>query len=374
MLLIHSRARSESPAARVAPLALLALIVTQPAGLELTGSWLGWPAHAGWTAYWDPPPGQEDALRAELDPASSGRAGAVVLEELAGGPFRYVGYGGVAHPGSYAERRFEAVIRDLMVNGRPVIVGVYGIQGYNPIQLSRYSELILAVNGLSQDYHNLYLQTAGTDSSLLDLLSVRYAIVDMALRPDRADVLGLIEQRELVLTTPRVRVYRSSAPPPFAWIVHEVREVKRGEALPLIVAGEADPYRVALVEGDPPDVALPAEDDVESVTVLRYDPETIEIAVETGAPGLLIVSEIYAAGWRATVDDEPAEVLPAHHALRGIPLPAGAHTVTLHYDPPGLTWGLRVSIAAIGVLIALGVWRGWTRLRQARNQAAQPAG
>jgi uncharacterized membrane protein YfhO len=72
------------------------------------------------------------------------------------------------------------------------------------------------------------------------------------------------------------------------------------------------------------------------------------------APGLLVVSEVYAAGWVASVDGAPVPILPTDHALRGIPLPAGEHTVELFYEPPALRLGLLVSaITWAGLLLAM---------------------
>jgi uncharacterized membrane protein YfhO len=60
----------------------------------------------------------------------------------------------------------------------------------------------------------------------------------------------------------------------------------------------------------------------------------------------LVLSEIYASGWQATVDGQAVKILPTNHALRGVPLPAGEHTVELRYEPISLRVGLIVSLAA----------------------------
>ncbi len=37
---------------------------------------------------------------------------------------------------SYMERRFDPAISALLVNGRPIYLGLYDIQGYNPLHLA----------------------------------------------------------------------------------------------------------------------------------------------------------------------------------------------------------------------------------------------
>ena len=83
---------------------------------------------------------------------------------------------------------------------------------------------------------------------------------------------------------------------------------------------------------------------------------------ETDGKTLLVVSEVYASGWRAFVDGEEAPILPTHHVLRGVPLPAGQHTVTLSYDPLSLRVGLWISGIAAGAMLAAFVAAGWPRV------------
>jgi hypothetical protein len=354
---------------RLIPALILVVALMIPTGLELTGSWFGWPPNRRWQADWRPDPDWEAALRADVRTADPGGASAFLQQQLAEtGPFRYAGYGGFGYPGdearaeSYMGRRFEPAIQALLVNGRPIYLGLYDIQGYNPLHLARYDEFITTLNGAPQDYHTAFLLPSGLDSPLLDLLNVRYVVLDAALPRRREDVAALTAQARRVLRTPRVHVLARAADLSHAWIVHDVREVARGEALPLLISGTIDPYQTALVEGPPPETGIPREAPVESAEVLTYEPDALTIATDAAAPGLLIVSEVYASGWRAFVDGEEAPILPTHHVLRGVPLPAGQHTVTLRYDPLSLRAGLWISGIAVGAMLAAFVAAGWPRV------------
>jgi hypothetical protein len=359
---------------RVLPVLLLVLVVVQPVGVEATGSWLGWPRDPSWQRHWRPDPVVARTLAAEMRTEDPGGAGAFLQERLAAaGQFRYVGYGGTGYPddpqrrASYLSRRFEPVVQALLVNGRPMVLDLYEIQGYNPTQLARYAEFVAAANGRRQNYHFAYLFPSGTGSPLLDLLDLRYVLLDASLPRDREDVAQLTAGKAEVLSTDLVAVYEAEQPPPHAWVVHDVRAVARGEALPLLVSQAVDPYRTALVEGAVPEVAAPASEAGESARVTRYEPEAITIAVTATAPGLLVVSEIYAAGWLAFVDGAPAPILPTHHVLRGVPLPAGEHTVELRYEPPALQLGLLISAVAWAALLLSVLSRGLLSVRSWRS-------
>lgn len=363
---------------RLAPVALLALIVIQPTGLELTGSWLGFPANASWAEQWRPDPVRMERLRREIAPDDPEGAGEFLQRRLAGlGPFRYLGYGGAGHPDrggsstNYMGRRLNANIHAILVNGRAMFLGLYDTQGYNPVELGRYAELMTAINGKQQDYHLAYLLPSGIESPLLDLLNLRYILADATLPAGRDDMTTLGRAYSEVFRAENVIVYERRPAPRHAWIVHDVRPVARGEALPLLTDGTIDLATTALVEGTPPEVGpaplVTTEAGGESALVTRYEPEWLTVRTNSAAPGLLVLSEIYASGWRATVDGERAEILPTNHALRGVPLPAGEHTVELRYEPAELRVGLIVSLLAYLGLAGMIVWSLWGRRRQSRR-------
>lgn len=145
-----------------------------------------------------------------------------------------------------------------------------------------------------------------------------------------------------------VYVYRVRAPWPRAYVACRA-VVDSRDALGRPYAPGFDPARdVAL------DAALPA--DCRQGTVRREAEAAGEerYAVETDASALLVVRASYARGWTATVDGQPAPVVRADGKHRAVPVPAGAHTVRLRYDPPGLSAGLL--LMALSVLALVAVW------------------
>ncbi|MCD6057114.1 MAG: hypothetical protein K0Q89_644, partial [Thermomicrobiales bacterium] len=368
LALRRTRSEPHSSTSLVAVL-ILAVVFLFPTGLELTGSWLGWPPHQRWEQLWRPNPAEEAALVTDVSPTDPSGAGRFLQERLeSSGPFRYAGYGGYGYPGdearreSYMGRRFEPAISALLVNGRPIYLGLYDIQGYNPLHLKRYDEFITALNGAPQDYHTAFLLPSGLRSSLLDLLDVRYIVQDATLPSYRDDIRALNAETRVVFSTPRVIVHERNSAPPHAWIVHDVRPVTRGEALPLLTGGVVDPYQTALVEGVPPVTAAPDDSAAHLARVAAYGPDMMSITTQTAAPGLLVVSEIFESGWRAYVDGEEVEILPTDHALRGIPIPSGEHTVEMRYDPLSLRLGLWISgIASVAMIVIFAI-AGWSWL------------
>ena len=77
----------------------------------------------------------------------------------------------------------------------------------------------------------------------------------------------------------------------------------------------------------------------------------MRITTTLDQPGLLVVSESYAAGWQAYVDGQPAAVVPTDIFLRGVYLDAGKHEVRLVYAPRSFTIGVAISITTLITLI-----------------------
>jgi uncharacterized membrane protein YfhO len=79
----------------------------------------------------------------------------------------------------------------------------------------------------------------------------------------------------------------------------------------------------------------------------------MELEVEAQSRGLLVLSENYYPGWRATIDDQPAPIYRVDSALRGVVVPRGHSRVVLRYAPASIYWGgLLTILAFVGTLAA----------------------
>jgi hypothetical protein len=106
-----------------------------------------------------------------------------------------------------------------------------------------------------------------------------------------------------------------------------------------------------------------------SVRWVRSEPEQLAFDVEADRDTALIVSDLYAPGWTATVDGKEAPIHPALIAIRGLAVPAGHHRVEMSYRTPRLALGLTLSALgalACALLLALA---GSRRLLPAPAQA-----
>jgi uncharacterized membrane protein YfhO len=107
------------------------------------------------------------------------------------------------------------------------------------------------------------------------------------------------------------------------------------------------------LEDPPPGLAQPADPSADKASVTEYEADRIELNTTTGAPGLLMLGEVYYPAWKAYVDGEPAPLYRADHLFRAVPIPEGEHTIELRYESRALNAGTAISLLTALVLLAL---------------------
>jgi len=91
-----------------------------------------------------------------------------------------------------------------------------------------------------------------------------------------------------------------------------------------------------------------------SAVIQRYEPETVQVRVETLRPAVLILLDAFDQGWTAAIESgAEMPILRANVLVRAVVVPAGIHTVTFRYETPLLRAGAVASLA--GILICLGL-------------------
>jgi hypothetical protein len=115
-----------------------------------------------------------------------------------------------------------------------------------------------------------------------------------------------------------------------------------------------DPDEVVVVDRP---VALGEDDPATEMGTVEPAPGAgLRLTVSCPAPRVLVVADSWYPGWRVRIDGEPAELLRANYAFRGVVVPAGEHTVEFAFRPTN--WPVALPLCALGALLALivGLW------------------
>ncbi len=206
---------------------------------------------------------------------------------------------------------------------------------------------------LIQDYFDRLLpdDSTGLNRNALRLLSTRYTVLPGAV-PGTTPVFQ-DEQTGLVVSI-------DSSALPRAFFVDSVAVAVDDTAIEQIRDEATDLSRIAFIpeaiEGVSPDALTGAAADSGAVSVdlERFEPDEIVYQVTTDRPRLLVFSEVYyPAGWTATVGQESAPIVRTDFLLRGVPVPAGEHIVTLRFQPESRKQGVFISwIATLLVYVS----------------------
>ncbi len=157
-----------------------------------------------------------------------------------------------------------------------------------------------------------------------------------------------------------VDLYENLKVLPRAWFVRRVVALPRVDVLRAITerslkdGSRFDPTTIALFEkedGTVPDgLPITGESSNTQVSILKYEPQRIEITSRNEQPGFLVLSEIYYPGWEARIDRKRVPVERVNYALRGLAVPAGNHQIEFIFRSPSFRAGAGVSLLGLGIL------------------------
>jgi len=182
-----------------------------------------------------------------------------------------------------------------------------------------------------------------------DYLNIRYRLM-----PASTQTPGAIYE------DPAWKVYENPNGMPRAWTVHEARVVpSMDQAFAELEKPGFDAWRTAIVDAGAP-LEPHVEGTFEGVAIRTFEPGHLEIEVHTYSRGMLVMSEMFYPGWRATVNGHAARVYRADGALRGVVVPVGDSRVVLSYTPGTVLAGAGLTFAAFAAVLAV-----WVRSRLA---------
>jgi hypothetical protein len=142
---------------------------------------------------------------------------------------------------------------------------------------------------------------------------------------------------------------------PRAFLVHRVESVPdRAHALQRLRDVAFNPRMAAVVVGGRSLTAASGSPAESAEIVDDGDGVTVRAHVEQSA--LLVLSDLFLAGWTATVDGVPAEIVATNGIFRGVYLEPGDHEIRFTYRPRVVGVGLALSLASGLALVTLAWW------------------
>jgi hypothetical protein len=230
--------------------------------------------------------------------------------------------------------------------------------GIDPLQIRRYVRFMWQASGVGEWTYAVTLpafvgmqtdadirtalQNVEPNAALLGLLGVKYVAAAFPL--DQPD---LIERTR----TAESFIYENRRVLPRAFLVKQVDVAASPQAAEQWLAAH-EVFTTAVVEGLPQPIEWPVQPGEAEIAAWSAD----HIEIDATGPGWLVLSEIVAPDWEASLDGSPAVILPTDLALRGVYAPWGRHIITFDYRPRRVYAGVLISalsVAAVGVALVV---------------------
>jgi hypothetical protein len=227
--------------------------------------------------------------------------------------------------------------------------GLYDARGYDYPAEKRYDRLWRrnVAPGVGDFTQPIVLATA-TPAAVraLSLLSVTAFMQDPGEEPLRAPGL------QLAYDKPDARVYRNPAALPRVFLAGRQQTVAgEDEALRAVTAPGFDARNVAVTESTVPGIAQDAGGGAGTAELVSYGAERVVTKATARRRSLLVLTDVYFPGWKATVDGHPVPIERVDYLLRGVVVPPGTHRVEFSYEPSSFRAGW--IIAVLGLLAVL---------------------
>ncbi|MFH1039010.1 MAG: YfhO family protein [PVC group bacterium] len=240
-------------------------------------------------------------------------------------PFRYL----AIDPGDY---------------NRGMLKGFASILGYQANADRRYLEYINASQGLPLRARELVLAVTAY-SPLLDLLNTRFVLV-----PSGMDVET--PWFRTVLPTTGNTVWENTRAKPRALVSRRARVIaSREEILAALNRTGYRPKDEVILEEPLPEMFLTGEGSAGEARIEKDEPGEVVIRTVLEKPGILLLNDSYAPGWRAEVDGVERKIYRANYLMRAVCLEAGLHTVRFVYSPLPFTIGALISGLILFILV-----------------------
>jgi hypothetical protein len=251
------------------------------------------------------------------------------------------------HPGD------DRVLLPINLGNNGFLLGKGDMWGNNPTVLRRYAEFMTFTQNQDPNHATQYVGFQHL-SPLFALMRLQYAVM-----PDGR----------------QMKVLRSPVPPlPHVLLVSEAKVfTDRDQIFATMSDPIFDPEQTVVLETAPS--PAPQSGAKGNAELVGSGPEELTIQADTDKPAILLVTDLYAHGWRAEAlpgsVQQKYEIQPGDYILRAIPLQAGHHELRMVYAPDAWPAGVAVSATAWMLwLIGLFGFR-FPRARTATSKSSQ---
>lgn len=195
------------------------------------------------------------------------------------------------------------------------------VGGYHAAKLRMYQDII----------ENQFAKPGGgLNMAILNMLDTRYVIT-----------------RSQDAQQPSPVVQRNPDALGAAWFIKDIRYVN-GPIEAIKALDSLDPKETVIIDNAYRDISgQPVFDSSATIKLASYENDAIKYTTSAKSNQFAVLSEVYyPEGWNAYIDGKRTPYVNVNYILRGIPVPAGEHTIEFKFEPASYYAGQKLVYAA----------------------------
>jgi hypothetical protein len=202
------------------------------------------------------------------------------------------------------------------------IYGIQSVDGYDPLYILRYGELIAAMERGRPDISppfgfNRIITPHNYESRIMDLLGVKYFL---SLSPLNSPKLTKVFQEGQTI------IYENKNAIPRVFFVNKVILSKNNqESINILFDPTINLIKTGIVEDEGKEIGTSWSSG--SAEIIKYSANNIFVNTENKDAGFLILTDTFYPTWRASVDGKQIKIYIADYNFRGIVVPSGEHSI-----------------------------------------------
>lgn len=245
---------------------------------------------------------------------------------------------------------------------------LYSLQYFDPLHVRRYAEIVSFVNtgDRKKDIRRSDINIISDATVSAQLSARRERMLDMT----GTTVLIRRKSDRLIPGVPVMwedgtwQITKRPTALPRAYLITDVRTQPDPDMLlAQLFSGGTDIGKTAFVETPVSGVDIGANT-TGSVAIDSYEANVVTMSVTSESDALLVLSDAYYPGWRASVDGGEAIIYRTNFTFRGIAVPKGAHQVRFYYDPDSIKLGIAISVISVFLWGGIGLFLMRKKIRK----------
>lgn len=216
--------------------------------------------------------------------------------------------------------RFMTADSRILPPNFPIVYRLQGVDGYDPLYLRRYGELIAASErgepNISPPFgFNRIITPHNYSSRIIDLLGVKYVLSLSDLTSDK--LTKIFQEGE-------TRLYENKNVFPRVFFVEKTRVTKNKHESIKFLLGVSDYSKEATVEDTN---AINSNWKVGNAKITHYSSNKVVVETENSEKGFLLLTDTFYPTWKAEIDGQKTKIYLTDFNFRGIIVPKGKHRI-----------------------------------------------